>query len=108
MRLYEFVDSDQQVLSIIKPLLLRAKAEGADSIPVNQLINDINDSSITPELLINILNKHRKDLSNIITTATYDDIVLNKNEIKSMTNKLDKDVNKMKNTALKQAMDKLK
>ena len=108
MRLYEFVDSDEQVLGIVKPLLLRAKAEGAQSIPVNQLINDINDSSVSPELLVNILNKHRKDLSNIITTATYDEIVLNNNEIKSMTNKFDKDVNKMKSTALKQAMDQLK
>jgi hypothetical protein len=108
MRLYEFVDSDEQVLGIIKPLLLRAKAEGAQSIPVNQLINDINDSSVSPELLVNILNKHIKDLSNIITTATYDEIVLNNNEIKSMTNKFDKDVNKMKSTALKQAMDQLK
>jgi len=108
MRLYEFVDSDEQVLGIIKPLLLRAKAEGANSISTNQLINDINDNSVTPELLVNILNKHRKDLSNIITTATYDEIVLNNNEIKSMTNKFDKDVNKMKSTALKQAMDQLK
>lgn len=108
MRLYEFVDSDDQVLGIIKPLLLRAKAEGAASIPTKQLLNDIQDSSVTPELLVNILNKHRKDLRDIITTATYDEIVLNNNEIKSMTNKFDKDVNKMKSTALKQAMDKLK
>ena len=108
MRLYEFVDSDEQVLGIIKPLLLRAKAEGAESISTNQLINDLNDSSVTPELLVNILNKHRKDLKDIITTATYDEIILNKNEIRSMTNKFDKDVNKMKSTALKQAMDQLK
>ena len=108
MRLYEFVDSDEQVLGIIKPLLLRAKAEGANAIPTNQLLNDINDSSVTPELLVNILNKHRKDLRDIITTATYDEIVLNNNELKSMTNKFDKDVNKMKSTALKQAMDQLK
>lgn len=108
MRLYEFVDSDEQVLGIIKPLLLRAKAEGATSIPTNQLINDINDSSVSPELLVNILNKHRKDLSNIITTATYDEIILNNNELRSMTSDYDKDVNKMKSTALKQAMDKLK
>jgi hypothetical protein len=108
MRLYEFVDSDEQVLGIIKPLLLRAKAEGAESVSTNQLINDVNDSSVTPELLVNILNKHRKDLRDIITTATYDEIVLNNNQIKSMTNKFDKDVNKMKSTALKQAMDKLK
>lgn len=108
MRLYEFVDSEQQVLGIIKPLLLRAKAEGARSIPIGQLINDISDSSITPELLVSILNKHRTDLKDIITTATYDEIVLNNNEIKSMTTKFDKDINKMKSTALKQAMDKLK
>jgi hypothetical protein len=108
MRLYEFVDSDEQVLSIIKPLLLRAKAEGADSVSTNQLINDINDSSITPELLVNILNKHRNDLKNIITTATYDQISLNNDQVKSMTSKFDKDVNKMKSTALKQAMDQLK
>jgi hypothetical protein len=108
MRLYEFVDSDEQVLGIIKPLLLRAKAEGAESIPTNQLINDLNDSSVTPELLVNIINKHRKDLKDIITTATYDEIVLNNNQIRSMTNKFDKDVNKMKSTALKQAMDQLK
>jgi hypothetical protein len=108
MRLYEFVDSDEQVLGIIKPLLLRAKAEGATSIPTNQLINDINDSSVSPELLVNILNKHRLDLKDIITTATYDEIILNNNELKSMTSDYDKDVNKMKSTALKQAMDQLK
>ena len=108
MRLYEFVDSDEQVLSIIKPLLLRAKAEGANAIPTNQLINDINDSSITSELLVNILNKHRKDLKDIITTATYDEIILNNNEIKSATSNYDKDIAKMKSTALKQAMDQLK
>lgn len=108
MRLYEFVDSDEQVLGIIKPLLLRAKAEGADAISTNQLINDLNDSSVTPELLVNILNKHRKDLKDIITTATYDEIVLNNNQLKSMTSNYDKDVNKMKSTALKQAMDQLK
>lgn len=108
MRLYEFVDSDEQVLGIIKPLLLRAKAEGADAISTNQLINDLNDSSVTPELLVNILNKHRKDLKDIITTATYDEIVLNNNQLKSMTSNYDKDVKKMKSTALKQAMDQLK
>lgn len=108
MRLYEFVDSDEQVLAIIKPLLLRAKAEGAKTISTNQLINDINDPSISSELLINILNKRRQDLKDIITTATHDEITLNNNEIKSMTSKFDKNVSKMKSTALKQAMDQLK
>lgn len=108
MRLYEFVDSDEQVLSIIKPLLLRAKAEGAKSIPLNQLANDVGDSSITPELLVSIINKRRESLKDIITTANYDEIVLNNNEIKSVATKQDQNVAKMKSTALKQAMDKLK
>lgn len=108
MRLYEFVDSDDQVLSIIKPLLLRAKAEGAKSVPLSQLANDIEDSSITPELLVSIINKHRESLRDIITTATYDEIVLNNNEIKSVSSQQDKNVAKMKSTALKQAMDQLK
>jgi hypothetical protein len=108
MRLYEFVDSDDQVLSIIKPLLLRAKAEGAKSVPMSQLTNDIEDASITPELLVNIIAKHRESLKDIITTATYDEIVLNNNEIKSTTSKHDQNVAKMKSTALKQAMDQLK
>jgi hypothetical protein len=63
---------------------------------------------VSPELLVNILNKHRQDLKDIITTATYDEIILNNNELRSMTSDYDKDVNKMKSTALKQAMDKLK
>jgi hypothetical protein len=108
MRLYEFVDSDEQVLSIIKPLLLRAKAEGAKSVPVSQLANDIEDSSVTPELLVSIINKRRESLKDIITTANYDEIVLNNNEIKSVSSQQDKNVAKMKSTALKQAMDQLK
>jgi len=108
MRLYEMVDSSEEILAIIKPLLLRAKAEGAQSIPVVQLINDLNDSSITVDLLIDILNKNRKELSNIITTATRDTIALNTNRVNSATSKFDKNVNKMKKTALNQARDGLK
>jgi hypothetical protein len=108
MRLYEFVDSDEQVLSIIKPLLLRAKAEGAKSVPMSQLVNDIQDPSISPELLVSIINKHRKSLQDIITTANYDEIVLNNNEIKTVVSKQDQDSSNMKNIALKKALDRLK
>jgi hypothetical protein len=108
MRLYEFVDSDEQVLSIIKPLLLRAKAEGAKSVPMSQLVNDIQDSSISPELLVSIINKHRKSLEDIILKATYDEIILNNNEIKAVVSKQDQDSANMKNIALKKALDRLK
>ena len=62
MRLYEFVESDAQVIGILKPILLRAKAEGANSISTRQLSNDINDDAVTPEVLVSILNKHRSVL----------------------------------------------
>lgn len=43
MRLFEFVDSDAELLGLIKPILLRAKAEGATDIPMAQLLNDLDD-----------------------------------------------------------------
>ena len=109
MRLFEFVDSDAELLGLIKPILLRAKAEGALEIPMHQLLNDLDSKDeITAELMIDILRRHRKDLKNIITTATVDNIVLSTGPVKSMTSQQDIDVNKMKNTALQQAMDNLK
>lgn len=109
MRLFEFVDSDAELLGLIKPILLRAKAEGAMEIPMAQLLNDLDDrDEITPELMIDVLRRHRKDLKNIVTTANIDSIVLTSGPIKAMTSKQDQSVNKMKNTALQQAMDNLK
>ncbi len=109
MRLFEFVDSDAELLGLIKPILLRAKAEGAMEIPMDQLLNDLDDrDEITPELMIDVLRRHRKDLKNIVTTANVDSIVLTSGPIKAMTSKQDQSVNKMKNTALQQAMDNLK
>ena len=109
MRLFEFVDSDAELLGLIKPILLRAKAEGAMEIPMAQLLNDLDDrDEITPELMIDVLRRHRKDLKNIVTTANVDSIVLTSGPIKAMTSKRDQSVNKMKNTALQQAMDNLK
>ena len=109
MRLFEFVDSDAELLGLIKPILLRAKAEGAMEIPMDQLLNDLDDrDEITPELMIDVLRRHRKDLKNIVTTANIDSIILTSGPIKAMTSKQDQSVNKMKNTALQQAMDNLK
>jgi hypothetical protein len=109
MRLYELVDSDQQVLSLIKPILLRAKAEGADSINMDQLLNDLDsEDNITAELMIDLLNRHRNDLKDIVLSATLDSIAINKNEPKLMTTKLDKNNEKMKKVATKQALDQLR
>jgi len=109
MRLYELIDSDEQLLGLIKPILLRAKAEGADTVSTQEILNDLDSQdNVTPEKLIDVLNRHRKNLEDVITSATVDEIVLNKGGDQAMTTKFDQDVNKMKNTALQQAMDQLK
>jgi hypothetical protein len=109
MRLFELVDSDQQVLAIIKPILLRAKAEGAEVVSMSQLLNDMDsEDNITAELMVDLFSRHRKDLEDIIVSATLDSIQLNKGPAKTMTTRVDKDAAKMKSTALKQAMDQLK
>lgn len=108
MRLYEFVDSDEQLLGIIKPILLRAKAEGASEINIRQLANDIEDSSVTPDLLVNVLNKHRNKLTDIISKVSLDSVIINHGQQDKMKTSADKDQTKMKNTAVKQALDNLK
>lgn len=109
MRLFELVDSDIEVMGVLKPILLRAKAEGANNISMSQLLNDMDsDDNISPEMMVDILNRHRQELKDIVSTATIDSIVLNKGPAKTMTSKFDQDTEKMKNTALKQALDQLK
>lgn len=109
MLIRELLDSDVEVLGLIKPILLRAKAEGATEIAMAQLLNDMDsEDNITAEMMIDILNRHRQDLKDIVSTATVDSIVLNKGPAKTMTSKFDQQTNKMKNTALKQALDQLK
>jgi hypothetical protein len=109
MRLFELVDSDIEVLGLLKPILLRAKAEGATTINMSQLLNDLdNDDNISPEMMIDILNRHRQDLKDIVSSATIDSVVLNKGPAKTMTSKFDQDVKKIKTTAINQAKDQLK
>ena len=108
MRLYEFVDSDEQVVDIVKSILLRAKAEGANAVDTAQLVNDIGDENITPELLVDILNRKSDAFDDIVASATIDSIQLTSGEKKAMTSKYDQDVNKMKATAIKQATGSLK
>jgi hypothetical protein len=107
MLITEIVDSDSQLLDIIKSILLRAKAEGAKEVDVQQLINDIGDESVTPEVLIDILGRHGAELKNIIAGSTVDTIDMDIAAKKAMTTKADMSDKQMKNTALKQAMSNL-
>ena len=109
MRLYEFIENDAQVISILTPILLRAKAEGVASLSTTQLANDINDDAVTPEVLVGLLNKHRSVFKNIIASASIDEILLsNSDAARAMTSKQYRDVAAMKKTAVNQAMAGLK
>ena len=109
MRLYEFIESDAQVISILKPILLRAKADGVASISTTQLANDINDDAVTPEVLVGLLNKHRSVFKNIIASASIDEILMSDSDsARAMTSKQDQAVSRMKKTAVNQAMAGLK
>lgn len=109
MLIRELVDSDVEVLGLIKPILLRAKAEGADTVSMVQLLNDMDsEDNITADVMVDILNRHRQDLKDIVVSATLDSIALNKGPAKTMTSKFDQETNKIKTTALKQALDQLK
>lgn len=108
MRLFEFIESSDQLIGLIKPILLRAKAEGVTSVSTSQLLNDIQDDSVTIELLVNTLNRHRQSLKNIVSTATIDSIELQTDSGPAMTSKYDQDVAKMKKIAVDQAKASLK
>lgn len=108
MLICEIVDSDRQVLDIVTSILLRAKAEGAQSVDMQQLINDLGDESMTPQMMVDILSRHTGELKELVGSATVDAVQLNMGIKKKMMSKQDVDAAKMKNTALKQALDSLK
>lgn len=109
MLINELVDSETELLDTVISILLRAKAEGAKTVNMQQLINDLDDDNITPELMVDILNRHTGKLKNIIAGSTVDaidlDIVGNK---KQMTTGAEKDTARFKKTATQQALDNLK
>lgn len=109
MRIFELVDSDQQVLGLVKPILLRAKAEGASTVSMSQLLNDMDsEDNISPQMMVDILSRHRNSLKNIITSANLDAIELHGGPMSSMSTKADQKANKFNDVAVKQALDKLK
>lgn len=109
MRLFELVDSDQQLLAVLKPILIRARSEGADTVDMQQIINDLDsEDAITPEVMVDLLSRHRRDLEDIVVSSTRDSIQLNKGETKAMKSQGDRDLEKIRSTAVKQARDQLK
>jgi hypothetical protein len=107
MRLFEFVDSDSQLLDTLTSILVRAKAEGVEQIAVRQIINDLGDNTLTPELLVSIINGHTGQLKDLVASATLDQIAINTGVTKAVQQQTDRDTNRMKATAAKQALDNL-
>ena len=107
MRLFEFVDSDSQLLDTLTSIVVRAKAEGVEQIAMQQLINDLGDRTLTPELLVSIINGHTGQLKDLIASATLDQIVINTGVTKAVQQQTDRDTNRMRATAAKQALDNL-
>ena len=109
MLITELVDSEAELLNTVISILLRAKAEGAKKVDMQQLINDLHDDSLTPELMVDIFNRHTGKLKNIIAGSTVDEVDLDiMGKKKQMTTKADQDTAKIKNTAAQQALDNLK
>lgn len=108
MLIKEVIDSDEQVLDIVKSILMRAKSEGAKQVDMKQLVNDIGDSSVTPELLVDIFSRHAAELKNIVAGATVDLVNLDTETKKSMQYKTDTDAAKLKGKAVQQAKQSLR
>ena len=107
MRLFEFVDSDSQLLDTLTSILVRAKAEGVEHIDMRQIINDLGDTTITPELLVSVINGHTGQLKDLVANATLDQIDINTGVTKKVQQQTDRDTTRMKATAAKQAPDSL-
>lgn len=109
MLINELVDSEAELLGTVKSILLRAKAEGAKTVNMQQLINDLGDSSVTPEMMVDIFNRHTGKLKDIIAGSTVDAVDLDvTGKTKQMTTKADQDTASIKKTAAQQALDNLK
>jgi hypothetical protein len=107
MRLFEIVDSDAQLLDTLTSILVRAKAEGVEHIDMKQLINDLGDPSLTPELVTSIITGHTGELKDLVANATLDQIDINTGVTKKVQQQTDRDTNRMKATATKQALASL-
>jgi len=109
MLINELVDSESELLDTVISILLRAKAEGAKAVNMQQLINDLDDPSITPEFMVDLLSRNTGKLKNIIAGSDVDNVDLDTiAKTQRMTTKSEKDSAKMKQTAVSQALDSLK
>lgn len=93
MRLYEFVSSNGELLDIVKDLLVRAKAEGADSVSLEQLANEF-DGEIDVDTIRTIISNNRRSMKGLVGEVTDTDVVFEKPQLMKHKEKSDQSMNK--------------
>lgn len=109
MLISELVNSESELLDTVTSILLRAKSEGVKTIDMRQLINDLGDPNLTPELMVDLLDRNTGKLKNIVSASTVDEVELNDgSDKKRMVSKAEKTSAEFNKVAVQQARDNLK
>lgn len=109
MLINELVNSESELLDTVTSILLRARSEGVRSVDMQQMLNDLGDPNLTPELMVDMLNRHTGKLKNVIAGSTVDEITLSEPvKNKQMTTKAEKTSADMNKLAVNKAMDNIK
>jgi hypothetical protein len=104
MRLFEFVSSNGQMLDIIRDLLVRAKAEGADSVSLEQLANEFN-GEVDVDMIRTVLSNNRQSFKGLVGNITDTDVEFEKPQLVKNKEKSDQAMTK---TAVATALKGLK
>jgi Zn-dependent M32 family carboxypeptidase len=93
MRLYEFVTSKDQVLDVVRDLLIRAKSEGADSVSLDQLTNEF-DGTIDVDTIRQTISDNRQSMKGLIGDITDTEVTFEKPTLLKHKEKSDQSFNK--------------
>lgn len=93
MRLFEFVTSSDQLLDVVRDLLIRAKSEGANSVSLQQLTNEF-DGEVDIDTIRQTISNHRQALKGLIGDITDTDVVFEKPPLVKHKEKDDQAMNK--------------
>jgi hypothetical protein len=104
MRLYEFVSSNDQLLDIVRDLLVRAKAEGADSVSLEQLANEF-DGDLDIDTIRSTIMNHQRSMKGLIGKVTDTTVEFEKPQLMKQQQKSDQAMTK---TAVATALKALK
>lgn len=93
MRLYEFITSNDELLDVVRDLLIRAKSEGAESVSLQQLTNEFN-GEVDIDTVRQVVNNNRQSMKGLVGDITDTDIVFEKPPLMKHKEKQETDFNK--------------